>query len=102
MTLIMIIMICIGCALILAGLVYLAVRAIGLAKTAKSAGEAAFAQARALVRGGQQLAPKLQELQRKQKLVADQLKRLSATTRDLQLLRDELSRATDFVTHIKS
>ncbi|HEY5528539.1 MAG TPA: hypothetical protein VIL51_03695 [Thermoleophilia bacterium] len=102
MNLIMIVMICVGCALALAGLIYLALRAVALVRAAKKAGNTASTQVQALVRGGRQLAPKLQELQRKQKEMADELARLSATTSDLRLLQDELSRATSFVTRIKS
>ncbi len=98
----MIIMICVGCAMGLTGLVYLAIRALVLARAAKKAGSATTAQVQGLVRGGRLLVPRLQELQRKQKVMADQLQRLSATTEDLRLLRDELNRATGFVTHIKS
>ena len=102
MNLIMIIMICVGCAMGLAGLVYLAIRAVALARAAKKAGSAATAQVQALIRGGRLLVPRFQELQAKQKAMADQLQRLSATTEDLRLLRDELNRATGLVTHIKS
>jgi hypothetical protein len=102
MNLIMIVMICVGCAMALAGLVYLAVRAIGLTRAAKKAGTATSVQVQVLVRNGRLLAPRLQELQRKQRVVADELQRLSATTRDLRFLRDEMNRVTGFVTRIKS
>jgi hypothetical protein len=102
MNLIMIVMICVGCAPALAGLIYLAVRAISLIRIAKKAGVALSTQVQALLRGGRLLAPRIQELQQKQMGMADQLQRVSAATNDFLVLRDEVTKVTSFVTHIKS
>ena len=79
-TIIMIVMICLGCALVLAGLAFLSYCAFGLMKTAKQAGISSRAQMQEVMGRAQRLAPRFRELETKQKAVAEKLASFSATT----------------------
>jgi len=79
-TIIMIVMICVGCALAMAGLAFLGYRAFGLMKAAKQAGVSSRTQVQEVMGRAQRLAPRLRELEAKQKAVAEKLASFSATT----------------------
>lgn len=102
MTLVMIIMICVGCALILAGLAVLGYRAIKLARAVRAAGLSSTDQVHAVMRRGQELAPRMERLATKQKVVAERLHSLSATTNELNYLKDQLDEATGHLSKLKS
>jgi len=102
MTLVMIIMICVGCALVLAGLAALGYRAIKLARAARDVGLSSMEQVHAVMRRSQDLVPRAQELATKQKVVAERLQSLSATVNELSYLRDQLDRATGYLSKLKS
>ena len=102
MTTIMIVMICVGCAAIIAGLAALGIQAYRLAKNARRAGLASIGQAQAVVRRGEQLVPRIQEFGEKQKELAERLEHLSATSRQLNYLKDSLDDATGHLSSLKS
>jgi hypothetical protein len=102
MSLIMIIMICMGCAFIIAGLVVVGYRAIGLVRAARDAGLSSMDQIQAVMRRGQGLAPRVHKLEVGQKVVAERLRSLSATTGELSYLKDEVDRATGHLSKLKS
>ena len=101
-TIIMIVLICFGCALFLAGLIFLAVRAVGLLKAARRAGVSSKDQLQEVVRRSQAIAPKVRELSIKQKAVAETLASVSATTNQLNSHKDEIDRATGHLSGLKS
>ena len=101
-TIIMVALICLGCALGIAGFVYLALGARTLVIAARKAGIDSREKVALILRKVRELPPKVQELQRKQKTVAERLKSLSATVCKLRYLRDQLDRATGGLSHLKS
>ena len=101
-TLIMVVLICVGCALGIAGLVVLALGARVLLKAAKKAGIDSREKVAILVRQVQGLGPKVREFQKKQEVVAERLKDLSTSTAKLRCLFDEFDRATGGLRHLKS
>ena len=102
MTLVMVIMICVGCALILAGLATVGYRAVKLARAAKSAGFSSTEELQAVIRRSRDLAPRMEEVAAKQQLVAERLQSLSATIGDLNYLKDQLDQATGHLSKLKS
>jgi hypothetical protein len=102
MTLVMIILICVGCALIIAGLAVLAYRAIKLVRAARDVGLSSMRQIGGVVRRGQELAPRMEQVVTKQRAVAERLQRLSATVSDLNYLKDQLDQATGGLSKLKS
>ena len=78
-TLIMVVLICVGCALGLAGLVSLGIQALVLLKTARTAGVPSRARLQEIVGRAERLAPRFKELDKKQKAVAEAIARLQAT-----------------------
>jgi phosphopantothenate synthetase len=102
MTTIMIVMICVGCAAIVAGLAALGIQAFRLARTARDAGLSSMAQVQAVIRRGQQLVPRIQEFGEKQKEMAERLEHLSATSRQLNYLKESLDEATGHISGLKS
>jgi hypothetical protein len=102
MTTIMIVMICVGCAAIIAGLAALGVQAFRLAKNARKAGLASIGQVQAVIRKGEQLVPRIQEFGDKQKEMAERLENLSATSRQLNYLKESLDEATGHLSSLKS
>ena len=97
----MIIMICVGCALIIAGLVVLAVQARRLQKAAQAAGISSMDQVREVARRVQELPPRIEETSLKAKAAAERLQSLSAATDKLNYLKKEFDEATGF-TRLKS
>lgn len=101
-TIIMIVLICLGCALFLAGLIVLAIKAVGLLKAARQAGISSADHVREVMRRSQDIAPKARALATKQQVVAETLKSVSATTDELGSLKDEIDRATGHLSGLKS
>ena len=98
----MIIMICVGCALIIAGLVVVAIRARRLQKTAQAAGIGSMGQVREVTRRVQELAPRIEETSLRAKATADRLRSLSAAIEKLNYLKKEFDEATRLFTRLKS
>jgi hypothetical protein len=96
-----IILICIGCALILAGLIYLAVAVIRLLKAARKVGLNNMTDLQIVMRKVQGLEPRFQELERNQAVLAESLQRLAGKASKLGYLKDELDKATGHITSIK-
>jgi methyl-accepting chemotaxis protein len=102
MTIIMIVMISIGCEAILVGLVVLAVQAVRLLKTVRRAGTDSLSQVQTIVGRVERLEPRLRESAEKQKEVAERLEHLSSTSADLAYLADSLDEATGHMSQLKS
>jgi hypothetical protein len=96
-----IILICIGCALILAGLVYLALKIVGLIRAARKVGLNSLTDVQLVMRKVQGLEPRFRALERNQVALTDSLQRLSAETGKLSYLKEELDKATGHITSIK-
>jgi len=98
----MIIMICVGCALGIAGLIVAAVRASRLVKAAKAAGINSMEDMREVTRRAQELAPRIEETSRRAKASADGLQNLSVATEKLSYLKKEFDEATGVFNRLKS
>jgi hypothetical protein len=96
-----IILICIGCALILGGLIYLAVTIVRLIKAARKVGITSMTDMQIVMRKVQGLEPRFQELERNQAALAESMQRLAGTASKLGYLRDELDKATGHISSIK-
>jgi len=101
-TLIMVVLICVGVALVLAGIVYVAIAGGRLVKAARKAGIKSMDDVRTVRRKVEKIGPQLREIDRKQKVVTQRLEHLSATTSNLKYLKEEFDRATGNITHLKS
>ncbi len=97
-----IILICVGCALMLGGLVFAGLKAYALTKAAKKVGINNVADVQEVIGRVQRLQPRFQELEKNQAALAESLQRLSAETRTLNYLREELDRATGGLSDLKS
>lgn len=100
-TIIMVVLICVGVALMLAGLIYTAVAGVRLVKAAKKAGINSMDEVRIVIRKVEGLAPRVREITEKQHIVAERLQDLSDSTSKLNYLKDELDRATGHLSHLK-
>jgi hypothetical protein len=100
-TIIMVVLICVGVALMLAGLIYAAVAGIRLVKAAQRVGIDSMDKVRIVMRKVEGLGPRFRELSEKQAIVSERLEDLSATASKINYLRDEFDRATAHVTHLK-
>jgi hypothetical protein len=98
----MIIMICVGCALGIAGLVALGVRAGRLAKAAKAAGIGSRDDLQEVTRRVQELGPRIEETSRRAKVTADNLQDLTAAIDKLAYLKQEFDEATGVFNRLKS
>jgi hypothetical protein len=78
-TLIMVVLICVGCAAVLAGLGVTAYRGIKLMKSARAAGVKSRTEAQQIVGRVQRLGPRLREMEAEQRAVAEKLASLSTT-----------------------
>ena len=78
-TLIMVVLICVGCALGLAGLIAAGFQAIVLLRTARRAGVSSRTHLQEVMGRARRLAPRFRELETKQKAVAEAIARLSTT-----------------------
>jgi hypothetical protein len=101
MPLVAIILICIGCALILAGFIYLGVCAVGLLKAARKVGIDSMTDVQIVMRKVQGLEPRFVELERNQAVLTASLQKLSEEAGALGYLKDELAKATGHITSIK-
>lgn len=81
-TIIMIALICIGAGLGLAGLSFAGYRAAKLVKASRAAGVESRSQVQVIAGRVQRLAPRVREIQAKQKAVAEGLERLSTTANE--------------------
>lgn len=77
----MVVLICVGCALGIAGLAVLGYQALRLFKLVRGAGASSRTQLQEVVGRAQRLGPRLREMEAKQRLVAEKLSRFSATVR---------------------
>lgn len=93
-TTIMIVLICVGCALLIAGLVVAGLQIYRLSRAARKAGLASKNDVQEVTRRVREIEVRVREVQKKQEVVAERLKRLSATTNQLAYLKRELDRAT--------
>jgi hypothetical protein len=100
-TIIMVVLICLGSALFLGALVYAFVCLLKLAKAGRQAGIESKDHVQEVIILSRGLAPKLRELSRKQKVVADTLQSVSATTSELSSLKDDVDRVTGLLPHRK-
>ncbi len=80
-TIIMVVLICLGCALGVSGLAFVGYQAWQLMKTVRAAGISSRAHLQQVMGRGARLAPRLRDLAAKQKVVVEGLQRLSTTTR---------------------
>jgi hypothetical protein len=78
-TLIMVVLICVGCAVGLAGLIAVGFHAIVLVRAARQAGVASRTHMQEVMGRARRLAPRFRELETKQKAVAEAIARLSTT-----------------------
>jgi hypothetical protein len=101
-TLIMVILICVGVALGLAGIVYVGLAGLRLLKAARKAGIGSMDEVRIVLRKVDSIGPRLREVEKKQQVIAERLNHVSATASDLRYLKNEFDRATGHITHLKS
>jgi hypothetical protein len=97
-----IILICIGCALILAGLIYVIVAVVRLLKGARKVGLNSITDVQIVIRKVQGLEPRFQELERNQAIVAESIQKLADEASKLGYLKDELDKATGHISGIKT
>jgi predicted nuclease with TOPRIM domain len=102
MTLAMIIMIAVGCALVLAGLGLVLFRLVRLARQARQIGITSLNDVQEIARRVEALGPRLAELEAKQRRVAERLDSLSATLSKLTYLWGEVDRVLGPLTKLKS
>jgi hypothetical protein len=98
----MIIMICVGCAIGIAGLVLAAVRGARLAKAAQAAGISSRKDVEEVARRIQELGPRIEKTSQKAQVTATNLQSLSASVDKLNYLKGEFDEAIWFLTRIKS
>lgn len=101
-TILMVIMICVGLAAALAGLIYLVIRGVKLAGTAKHIVDDATPQVQSVTRRVEELTPRLEVTAAKQKELAERLQALSAANERLNYLREQLEGATYGIFKLKS
>jgi hypothetical protein len=97
-----IILICVGCAMILGGLVYLGIKVVGLIKAARRVGINNMTDVQVVVRKVQGLEPRFRELEKNQAALAESMEKLQAEAAILNYLREELDRATGNLSSLKS
>jgi hypothetical protein len=78
-TLVMVVLVCLGCALGLAGLITMGFQAVLFLKAARETGASSRAHLQEVMGRAERLAPRFRELEKKQKAVAEAIARLSAT-----------------------
>jgi hypothetical protein len=96
-----IILICIGCALIIAGLVYVGIMIWRLIKAARKAGIDSMTDVQIVVRKVQGLEPRLRRLEQNQVAITDSLQKLSLETGAIGYLKEELDKATGHIGSLK-
>lgn len=100
-TILMIVLICVGCVCALAGVALAGHYAYRLVKAARKAGVSSRNDLQVVMRKVRDLGPRVLETQRTYEAVAERLQSLSATATKLNYLRDELDRATGRLSHLK-
>ncbi|MCE5254998.1 MAG: hypothetical protein LLG45_12480 [Actinomycetia bacterium] len=101
-TIIMIVLICLGCALAIAGLAvagHYGYRTYKAGRALRIASRNARDEITSLMRG---VEDQMRELETKQEIVAERLQSLSATIDKLRYLRDEIDRSTGYLSKLKS
>ena len=98
----MIIMICVGCALFIAGLVVVAIQAARLVKAARASGINSLDEAKDVARRVQALGPRMEETSRRAKATAERLESLSAATGRLNYLYEQFDETVGFIFRLKS
>ena len=81
-TLIMVVLICVGSALGLTGLGIAGYQAVKLLKSARATGDKSKAKAQQIAGRVERLAPRVRELERQQRAMAESIQNLSATARE--------------------
>jgi len=97
-----IILVCIGCALILAGFIFLAVVIVRLLKAARAVGITSMNDVQTVIRKVEGLEPRFRRLERNQSALVDSLQKLSVEAGKVTYLKDELDKATGHITKLKS
>ncbi|MBN1631327.1 MAG: hypothetical protein JW990_16310 [Thermoleophilia bacterium] len=100
-TIVMICLICVGCAIGIAGLAIAGLHGYRLLKAARKAGISSRQDLQDVIREARELGPRVRETQERYKVVAERIQNLSATTERLKYLREELGRATDPLSGLK-
>jgi predicted proteasome-type protease len=100
-TIIMIVLICVGCALLIAGFVALAISVFGTIKAARKLGINSKSNVQEVVQRIRILESKVREVQEKQAVMAERLESLSAMLSNLRYLKDEIDRATGYLSKLK-
>ena len=80
-TLIMVVLICVGCCLGLAGLIALAIQAVRLLRTARRAGVSSRATIQEVMGRVQRLAPRFREMDAKQRALVEKFSSFSTKAR---------------------
>ena len=101
-TIIMIVLICVGSALFIAGLAMAGRQAYRLSKAARKVGLTSRNDVQEVIRRTRSVEVRMRELQKKQEVVAERLKSLSATTSRLAYLKGELDRSVGRLYRLKS
>lgn len=100
-TLIMVVLICLGCALAIAGLAVAGHYGYRLFKAARKAGLGSKGELQDVIRRVRALEPRVRELKEKQEVVAERLRSISATTNKLNYLKGEIDRSTGLLSKMK-
>ena len=100
-TIVMVCLICVGCAIGIVGLAIAGVEGYRLLKAARKAGITSREDVQTAIRQARELGPRIRETQERYKVVAEKLQHLSATTSKLNYLREELDRATGHLSGLK-
>jgi hypothetical protein len=101
-TIIMIVLICLGCAFLLGGLAYAANYGYRLVRAARKTGIRSREDVQDFIRRVRALGPRLQEMREKQEVVAERLQTISATTNRLRYFKDEIDPSTGYLSKLKS
>ena len=98
----MIIMICVGCVVGIAGLVMAAIQAGRLVKAAQAAGISSRNDVQELTRRVQALGPRIEETARRAQVAAENAQELKVAADKLNYLREEVDEAAWLFTRLKS
>lgn len=80
-TIIMVVLICVGCALVLAGLGYAGYHGWRMVKASRQVGDVSKNRVQQITGRAERMAPRLRDLEAKQKAVTESIERLSTTAR---------------------
>ncbi len=96
-----IVLVCVGGALILAGVAYLVITIVRLVRAARKVGIDSLTDVQVFMRKVQNLEPRFRELEKNQLVLTENLRKLTTETAKLNYLKDELDEATWHITKIK-